>query len=100
METKMNATFFEMFRKKGFYHSLSLLSAKPILRTAFFDEIKKQGYLNEFFRAKDDLLKHGLIAFSLSPLGEYQIAITEKGLSLRNKIVAIDTLIMNEYPNE
>jgi len=94
-QTNMNKTFFEMFRKRGFFNTLTLLSRKPISQSEFFDEIKKKGYLNEFFRVKDDLLKNQLIAYSITSYGEKMIAITEKGEILRRKILEVDALIVN-----
>jgi len=88
-------TFFEMFRKRGFFTTLSKLSLTPILRTQFFYEIKKGGYLNEFFRVKDDLVAYGLIAFSLTPAGEYLIALTPRGLELRERIEQVDLILSN-----
>ena len=86
-------TFFEMFRKKGFYNALALLTIKPVSRTAFFTTIKTEGYLNEFYRVEQDLLTHKLIGYSCTPEGEIKIALTEKGLTLRKKIEDIEAML-------
>jgi len=89
-------TFFEMFRKKGFFNTLVLLTIKPMPRTAFFATVKKEGYLNEFYRVEQDLLTHKLVVYSCTPAGEIQIALSEKGLELRTKIESIEELITAE----
>ena len=86
-------TFFEMFRKKGFYNALALLTIEPVSRTAFFTTIKTEGYLNEFYRVEQDLLTHKLIGYSCTPEGEIKIALTEKGLTLRKKIEDIEAML-------
>jgi len=74
---------------------LALLKVKPIARSAFFETIKTEGYLNEFYRVEQDLLTHKLIAYSCTPEGEIMLGLTEKGLTLRKMIENIETMITN-----
>ena len=85
--------FFRLYRRIGFGEALETLDKfkkKEARQSDFFKKLKEnKSYLNSFFRVKDDLLKHKLIAYKLD--GDYKkvIYLTDKGKELLNLVEKI-----------
>ena len=92
--------FFKLYRKKGFCETLEILSnfkKQEAKQSVFFQALKdNKSYLNSFFRVKDDLLKHELIAYKLDNDNDKVIYLSEKGKALFKKLNEIEKLILNQ----
>ena len=93
----MSQNFFQMYRKRGFSLTLEILrnfKKKEAKEPDFFQALKdNNSYLNEFYRSKDDLLNNKLIAYKLNADYEKVICITEKGLTVLEKLEQINGLL-------
>ncbi|MHA1340913.1 MAG: hypothetical protein ACTSRZ_13205 [Promethearchaeota archaeon] len=78
--------FFKVYRKKGFEETLNVLynaKNREYRESDFYRTLKrKKIHLNEFYRSKNDLLKHKLIAYRLDEQYEKIIYLTNKGVEL------------------
>ena len=93
-EDAAQASFFDMFRKFGFYATLARLTLEPIPRSVLYSCIKNGGSLNEYYRIEYYLTAHNFIEFSIDTHGtEIMVRLTEKGLELRNRIDEINNIL-------
>ncbi len=84
-------------KKKGFRDTLQVLTAfknYKVDKHTFYNELNKFSYYNSYFRVKNDLIKRGLIEIDVTD-GKKSIKLTEKGLTVYNKLVEINDLIKN-----
>lgn len=93
----MTNNFFKLFRKRGFSDTLEVLNQFPnkeAVQTNFFAHLEKiDSYPNTYFRVKDAMLKHKLIAYKLNENNEKVIYLTEKGREVLKKIEQIEELL-------
>jgi len=83
-----------MFRRLGFYATLTSLALEPIPRSDLYSIIKNGGSLNKYYCIEYYLIAHKLIEFSIDPQGtEIMVRLTEKGLELRNRIDEINRIL-------
>lgn len=85
-------------KKKGFRDTLEVLIQFKGYKTdkhTFYNELNKFSYYNSFFRVKEDLINKGLIEIELNNKKKY-FKLTDKGLDVYNRLVAINELINNK----
>ncbi|MCF2140787.1 MAG: hypothetical protein K9W44_12095 [Candidatus Lokiarchaeota archaeon] len=92
-----NTKFFRLFRRRGFSETLEILADYPnceVLQSDFFKRlVDSNSYPNIYFRVKNDLLKHDIIAYKLDKDNNKVIYLTEKGVEIWNKINEIEKLL-------
>jgi hypothetical protein len=90
-------TFFTLFRRRGFSETMEILNNFPdnaIIQSKFFQHLVSiKSYPNTYFRVKDNMLKHKLIAYRLNDKNEKVIYLTEKGKKIWKLITEIDTML-------
>ncbi len=94
-----NDTFFHLYRKNGFSLTLDILNSytKPITESWFFSElIKRNSYLNEFYRVKEVLIKFKLIQYELNEKYDKCLSITQKGRELIKLLTSINNLLISD----
>ena len=82
-------------KKKGYRDTMTVLSQFKNFRAdkhTFYNELNKFSYYNSFFRVKDDMIEKGLISIEENNKKKY-VKLTDKGLSIYNKLVEINNLI-------
>ena len=96
----MMSTFFQLFRKRGFSLTLEILNdfkKKEAKEPVFFQKLKdKDSYLNEFYRVKESLIEHDLVAYKLDKDYNKVIIITEKGQKLLEQVRAIEGFLVKK----
>lgn len=89
--------FFKHYRKRGFSLSMETLDTFPDRQARepdFFNALKKCGsYLNEFYRVKDALLNHGLVAYKLDENYDKVIYLTDLGTEILERTAELDELM-------
>jgi hypothetical protein len=90
-------TFFKLFKRRGFCETIEILNnfqGQEAVQSDFFQKlIESESYPNVFFRVKDELLKHNLIAYKLNNANEKVIFLTEKGKQIWNLIMDIENML-------
>ena len=90
-------TFFSLFRRRGFSETLEILYQFPgqeIVQAKFFQALLEQeSYPNTYFRVKNDLLEHGLIAYKLNDANDKVIFLTDRGKKVWNLINEIEGIL-------
>ena len=85
-------------KKKGFRDTFQVLTQYKnykVDKHTFYNELNKFSYYNSFFRVKDDLIGKGLITIEQNANKKKYIKLTDKGLDVYNRLVAINELINN-----
>ena len=88
-----------LVKKKGFVDTLQVLTSFKNYKAdkhAFYNALNKFSYYNSFFRIKEELLDRGLIKMEANGSKKY-IILTEKGLSVYNKLVEVNKLILTNH---
>jgi predicted transcriptional regulator len=92
--------FFRLFKRRGFVETIEMLNTfdnQEAIQATFFSKLSEvESYPNVFFRVKNDLLKHSLIAYKLNSSNEKVIYLTDKGKNVWNLIQDIEKLLVNK----
>lgn len=91
------STFFKLFRRRGFSETLEILAEFPnheAVQAIFFKKLSDvNSYPNTYFRVRDDLLKHDIIAYKLDKENNKVIYLTQKGREIWNRIQEIEEIL-------
>ena len=93
----MTNKFFKLFRRRGFFDTMEVLSKAPnmeAVQSDFFNNLKKiKSYPNTYFRVKQDLLDHKIIGYKLNDENEKVIYLTEIGKEIIDRLEQIEEIL-------
>ncbi len=91
------STFFRLFRRRGFSETLEILADFPnkeAVQSTFFKRLSDvNSYPNTYFRVKDDLISHDIVAYKLNKNNDKVIYLTKKGIEIWNRIQEIEEIL-------
>ena len=91
--------FFKLVKKRGFCETIEILNSfnnQEAVQSEFFQKlVESESYPNVFFRVKNELLKHNLIAYKLNNSNEKVIFLTDKGKQIWGLINDIEHMLDN-----